>query len=132
MNKFLKLLLFTIVLLVTGIIYQTFYRPEGVGPIPWNGHVTEVDVRVKKDSWAWEPKEIHVKAGDKIVLKIFNEDTYDHGWALEAFGINRRLFPQRSTAVDFIASRAGTFHFYCSVPCGEGHYDQIGTLIVEE
>ncbi len=67
-----------------------------------------------------------------VRLHIYNEDSYDHGFAIEAFGINKRLFPRRQTDIEFIASRAGSFQFYCSVPCGEGHYEQVGTLFVEE
>ena len=132
MNKFLKLLLFFLLLIASGVVYQKFYRPLSVGPIAATGQVVEVSMHAKKDSWKWEPSVIRVKAGDTVKLKIFNEDDYDHGWALEAFGINRRLFPHRDNEFDFVASKAGTFQFYCSVPCGEGHYDQIGTLIVEE
>src|SRR3989344_7420846 len=131
MNKFLKILLFAVFLIVSGVIYQKFYRPQSVGPVQASGRVVEVNVRARKDQWKWDPAEIKVKAGDRVILKIFNEDEYDHGWALEFFGINRRMFPQRETVVDFIASKAGIFQFYCSVPCGEGHYDQLGALIVE-
>ena len=89
-------------------------------------------MRTKENEWKWEPAEIHIKAGDLVKLRIFNEDNYDHGFAVEAFGINKRLFPRRETQIEFVASRAGSFNFYCSVPCGQGHYEQIGTLFVEE
>lgn len=78
------------------------------------------------------PTELRVKVGDLVKICILNEDSFDHGFALEAFAINRRLFPNEKTLVEFIASKVGTSKFYCSVPCGEGHYQQIGTLIVEE
>ena len=132
MNKFVKLLIFAVFLISSGVVYQNFYRPPGVGPVAATGHVIEIAMRAKENSWKWEPEEIKIKAGDLVKLKIFNEDNYDHGFAVEAFGINKRLFPRRETNIEFIASRAGSFQFYCSVPCGQGHYDQIGTLFVEE
>ena len=132
MNKFLKLLIFAVLLIASGVVYQNYYRPPGIGPIKASGHVIEIEMRAKENKWVWEPAEIHVKAGDLVKLKIFNEDSYDHGFAVEAFGINKRLFPGRETDIEFIASREGSFNFYCSVPCGQGHYEQIGTLFVEE
>lgn len=132
MNKFLQLLIFAVFLVVSGVIYQNFYRPPGVGPVQASGNIVDIEMRAKENQWKWEPAEIHVKAGDLVKLKIFNEDNYDHGFAIEAFGINKRLFPRRETQIEFIASRAGSFGFYCSVPCGQGHYEQVGTLFVEE
>jgi cytochrome c oxidase subunit 2 len=132
MNKFSQILIFGFFLLITGIIYQNFYRPDEIGPIHATGNVLEINMRVLENQWTFEPDNIHIKPGDKVILHIFNEDSYDHGFAVEAFGVNRRLFPGRETTVEFVASKLGTFTFYCSVPCGEGHYDQTGLFIVEE
>ena len=132
MNKFVKLLIFAVLLVASGVVYQTYYRPSGIGPVKASGNVVEIELRAKENQWKWEPEEIRIKAGDFVRLRIFNEDNYDHGFAVEAFGVNKRLFPRRETVIEFIASRAGSFSFYCSVPCGEGHYEQVGTLFVEE
>ncbi|OGH13548.1 MAG: hypothetical protein A3H50_00330 [Candidatus Levybacteria bacterium RIFCSPLOWO2_02_FULL_37_10] len=132
MNKYLGLLLFAIALLSSGFIYQTYYRPSGVGGIKSTGKVAIINMRVIKNHWKWDPSIIKIAAGTKIVLSIYNEDTYDHGFAIDVFGINRRLFPQTTTTINFTPSLSGKFNFYCSVPCGDGHYDQIGTLIVGE
>lgn len=131
-NKFVKLLLFAVFLITSGVIYQLYYRPPGIGPVQASGNVVEIEMRAKENEWKWEPEEIRVKAGDLVRLHVFNEDNYDHGIAVEAFGINKRLFPRRETLIEFVASRAGSFSFYCSVPCGQGHYEQVGTLFVGE
>ena len=131
MNKFLLLFYFAIFLIVTGIIYQLFYRPPELAPVKASGKVVEISMRVEKSQWNFNPEKMEVEAGDTVVLKIFNEDTYDHGFALEAFGVNKTLFPLRETSIEFVASKEGEFPFYCSVPCGEGHYHQRGVLIVE-
>lgn len=153
MNKYLGLSLFAIVLLASGIIYQTFYRPKSIGGIKPTGRTVEIHMRVLQNQWKWqvdtmqvsygdrkgslqrlpsipEQATIRIQAGDKVILHIFNEDTYDHGFAVDVLGVNRRLFPKTTTTVEFTPSLAGKFNFYCSVPCGEGHYDQIGTLII--
>ncbi|MBI2591451.1 MAG: cupredoxin domain-containing protein [Candidatus Brennerbacteria bacterium] len=132
-NKFYKLLFFGFFLVTSGIVYQKYYRPMEIAPIPRNNQPpVEITMRVIEDKWTWDPAEIRVKAGDLVRLHITNEDPFDHGFAVEAFGINRRLFARRETLVEFLASKAGSFGFYCSVPCGEGHYRQTGILFVEE
>jgi len=129
-NKYLALLLFGVCLVASGFIYQTYYKPASITRIKSTGETVVINMRVLKNQWKWDPSVIKVNPGDRIVLNIYNEDTYDHGFAIDVFGVNRRLFPQTTTTLEFTPSLAGKFDFYCSVPCGEGHYDQIGTLIV--
>lgn len=129
-NKYLQLSLFAFVLFGSGLIYQEFYRPEGIGGGPASGRTVEITMRVLKDQWTWEPAELRIGAGDKVRLRIFNEDSYDHGFAIDIFGVNRRLFPERETIIEFNASVPGKHNFYCSVPCGGGHYDQVGSIVV--
>lgn len=131
MNKYISLLIFAVFLLGSGFVYREFYRPAGIGGVAPTGRVVEMDMRVLKNKWTWDPSVLRVRAGDKVVLHIMNEDDYDHGFAVDVFGVNRRLFPERETTVEFNVPLAGKFNFYCSVPCGEGHYDQVGTIIVE-
>lgn len=130
MNKYLALVLFATFLLSTGFIYQSYYRPKNIGGAKHTGKLVEIQMRVLQNKWKWDPDVIKVNPGDKVRLSIYNEDTYDHGFAVDVFGVNRRLFPKTTTTVEFTPSLSGKFNFYCSVPCGEGHYDQIGTLIV--
>lgn len=129
-NKYLGIVIFGVVLMTTGFLYQEFYRPASIGGFKSTGEVVEIHMRVIKNTWKWEPDVIRVNPGDKVILHIFNEDTYDHGFAIDVFGVNRRLFPKTTTVIEFTPSIPGKFNFYCSVPCGQGHYDQVGTLIV--
>lgn len=129
-NKFVKIIVFGGFLLVSGVVYQNFYRPVELAPVDASGNTVEINMRVRENQWAWDPSEIRAAPGDRVILRIFNEDAYDHGFALEIFGINKRLFPKRETTIEFTASKEGEFNFYCSVPCGEGHYRQTGKFIV--
>lgn len=129
-NKFIRIALFGGFLLVSGVVYQEFYRPPELSPVEASGRTVEIHMRVQENEWMWDPAEIRVAPGDRVILRIFNEDAYDHGFALEVFGINKRLFPKRETTIEFLASKEGAFNFYCSVPCGEGHYRQTGKFIV--
>lgn len=131
MNKFILIIIFLAVIIVGGIVYQVYFRPASTAPIAETGEVVVINMRIVENQWNFLPDTLKVKAGQKIVLKIFNEDSYDHGFALEAFGINRRLFPKQETVIEFVASKKGDFPFYCSVPCGEGHYKQTGHIIID-
>ncbi len=131
-NKYVNFLVFAVFLMGSGVVYQKYYRPKEIGCVAPTGNVVTLDVRSIKDQWKFSPENIIVKKGDKVMLNIFNEDDYDHGFAIEAFGVNKRLFPGAVTPVEFVACKVGIYPFYCSVACGEGHYRQTGNVIVEE
>lgn len=131
-NKYFIIAIISALIIASGYIYREFYRPQGVGGVAPTGNIVEIHMRVLKDQWKWDPNIIRVKAGDTVKLHIYNEDTYDHGFAIDKYGVNKRLFPERETYIEFDANVPGEFRFSCSVQCGAGHYDQIGTLIVEE
>ena len=126
MNKFISIIIFTLFLIASGVVYQTYYRPAEIAPITPTGNVVEIKMRSVANEWRWDPDVLNAKAGDRVILKIFNEDPYDHGFALEAFGVNKRIFPRSETVIEFVVSKPGEFNFYCSVPCGEGHYQHVG------
>ena len=79
-----------------------------------------------------------LERGDKVIVTIINEDDYDHGISLDAFGVSQRMPANGTITVEFVATQEGDFPFYCSVPCGEGevagekrgHFDMVGKLHV--
>lgn len=82
-------------------------------------------------TWSFEPSTITVKKGDTVKLAIKSLDV-PHGFALSSFGINKTLNPGETVNVEFVADKAGSFPFFCSVSCGSGHGGMRGTLVVEE
>lgn len=72
---------------------------------------------------------IVVPQGATIVLHIRNLDV-PHGLALEEFGVNVVTPPDEVTTVTFVASQVGSFCFFCTVFCGPGHPNHVGTLVV--
>ncbi|MBI2548225.1 cupredoxin domain-containing protein [Candidatus Woesearchaeota archaeon] len=93
-----------------------------------SGNTVEIDVKAR--SWEFEPRTIRVRRGDTIILHLESEDVA-HGFWLSAFGIQERLEPGQVVDASFVADKEGTFSYVCSVPCGKGHGDMRGTLIVE-
>ncbi len=137
MNKYFLILFVLILIIGGGVFYRIFLLSEEAAPYV-SGNTREITIVARKNHWSFEPEIIEIDRGDKVIATIINEDIYDHGIAIDAFGISQRM-PARSTIkVEFIATQEGDFPFYCSVPCGEGvvdgekrgHFDMIGKMHV--
>ncbi len=137
MNKYFILLAIFCLILIAGIFYWNFFLPEESKP-KVTGEVREITIVAAKNRWQFIPEVIEVNQGDKIILTLVNEDDYDHGFAIDVFGISQRMPANSTIKLEFTATKAGEFPFYCSVPCGEGmvdgqkrsHFDMIGKLYV--
>ena len=79
--------------------------------------------------WQFTPSTITVNRGDTVEISVTSKDV-KHGLMIKAFGINQKLEPGVTHLVKFVASKSGSFPFRCSVPCGEGHMDMTGVIIV--
>lgn len=75
-------------------------------------------------------KEIRVKKGDRVRINLAIEQGM-HDWVLDEFGARTpQLKTGESGTVEFIADKAGTFEYYCSVPTHRQR-GMVGKLIVE-
>ena len=92
------------------------------------GEVKEFTMTAK--NWDFSPSTIMVHQGDTVKLHIKSIDV-PHGFILPDFGINQDLPPGKTVDVEFVADKAGTFPFRCSVFCGSGHREMIGQLVVQ-
>lgn len=98
-------------------------------PEPAATQIREITMTAKK--WEFEPSTIEVNKGDRVVLTITSEDV-KHGFAIDDFGVAVTLEPGKTVTTEFVADKAGTYDFYCSVYCGSGHRDMVGKLVVKE
>ncbi|HIQ50419.1 MAG TPA: hypothetical protein EYH54_00435 [Nautiliaceae bacterium] len=89
-----------------------------------------VEIRLEAYQWGWEPSEIRVPYGAKVRLIITTRDVL-HGIYIPDLGIKADIKPGEETVLEFEANKKGTFKFVCSVYCGIGHRDMVGTLIIE-
>lgn len=137
MNKYFLLILVGVFIVGGGIFYRAYFLPEESRPVV-TGVERQITIIADKNEWRFTPEVVEVDRGDKLILTIINEDDYDHGIAIDAFGITQRM-PARSTIkIEFVVTQEGDFPFYCSVPCGEGivdgmkrtHFDMVGKLHV--
>ena len=81
-------------------------------------------------NFRYSPSELRVKQGDTVRI-VFNSLDMMHDWRLDEFDATTQIIPAGQTdTIEFVASRPGTFEFYCSV----GQHRQngmVGSLIVE-
>lgn len=137
MNKYIFMLITGVAIVAGGIVYRYFLLPAKSVPVV-TGRVTDITIIARKDQWLFEPEVIEVQRGDKVVATIVNEDDYDHGINIDAFGVAQRMPANGTIRVEFVATQEGAFPFYCSVPCGEGtvqgekrgHFDMVGKIMV--
>lgn len=151
MNKYLIIGIVLVVLIAGGLGYKMFIG-SGEAPIE-TGVIKEITVVSKKLEWRFEPESIDVDQGDRIKLRVVNEDNFDHGFAIDAFGISQRLPASETINIEFVATKSGEFPFYCSVSCSDskntgnlkdgvvqtgpytglfrGHFEHIGKFVVK-
>jgi len=99
---------------------------ESAAPL---GGVRKIQMTAKK--YMFNPSVITLKRGERVKLVITALDR-DHGFKLEAFGIDQKLKKAEPATVEFTADKAGSFAFQCSKFCGFGHGKMTGKLVVEE
>jgi cytochrome c oxidase subunit II len=114
--------------ITSGLLMMAAARPVPQITGPAVG-TREIEVTAKR--YEFNPNEITVKKGEHVKLVITALDR-DHGFKLEAFGIDQKLLKGAATTIEFTPDRAGTFPFQCSNYCGMGHRRMKGTLTVEE
>jgi len=116
--------------------------------------VREVEIEMSTRQWRWDPRltagtpgdsassrpeegsfanaTIVVHVGEKVILHIKSLDVA-HGFAISGYDTVRPVViaPGDTVTVVFVADKAGTFTFYCTVFCGTGHPRHLGSLVVK-
>ena len=90
---------------------------------------TERTIRLEAKSFEYTPPEIRVAQGDRVTLEIVSTDVV-HGIYIDGYGLQTSADPGQTARLTFIADRAGSFRFRCSVNCGALHPFMIGKLRV--
>lgn len=81
-------------------------------------------------NFAFSTKEIRVKKGDTVTIN-FTSNGGLHDWTVNEFSARtERVNSGASSSVTFVADKAGTFEYYCSVGTHR-QLGMVGSLIVE-
>lgn len=86
-------------------------------------------VRVEAGNFAYNPGTLSVNPGDRVTLELVATDVA-HGLHLDGYDLDLSADPGQTARLTFVADRAGTFRFRCSVTCGALHPFMIGKLNV--
>ena len=117
-----------LVLCLTSLFFAGF-RPArygaGLAPPPDQPQ----DVAVSRSGFV--PSVIHARKGEAIHLRVTSKDQ-EHCFAVDAFRIEKRVVPGRTTAVDLTPDKAGTFPYYCCLETGAAAETERGRLVVAE
>ncbi len=90
---------------------------------------TERTIHMGVRQYVWEPATITAKQGELVRLIVHNADVL-HGLVIPELGVDQDI-PPDGAVIEFVASKAGSFEFFCSIWCGEGHMEMRGRLVVE-
>ena len=89
-----------------------------------------VEVSVKGQNFSFTPNKITAKKGDTVKVTFTSASSF-HDFVVDGYNIQtKRVSDGQSDTIQFVADKAGTFEFYCSV----GQHRQMGmkgTLVVE-
>jgi heme/copper-type cytochrome/quinol oxidase subunit 2 len=86
-------------------------------------------LRVEAGGFAYNPSEVRVNRGDRVTIELVSSDVV-HGLYIDGYDRQVQADPGQPQRLSFIADKAGTFRFRCSVTCGALHPFMIGKLHV--
>lgn len=86
-------------------------------------------IPVTAELWKFTPNIIQAQQGEEAVLQITGISG-THGFSVPDLGINATVIQGQTVTVPLPTDKPGTFDFRCSVPCGIGHQDMKGQIVV--
>lgn len=128
---------FVVIVILGFVMRQKSGSPEqsAATPVPTATDMADTGSEVKTfdveaGSFYYKPNEIKVKVGDKVKINLTSVDMM-HDFNIDELGVDMPIVKSgNSASVEFTASKAGTFEFYCSVGKHRAN-GQVGKLIVE-
>jgi cytochrome c oxidase subunit 2 len=97
-----------------------------------------LEIHVLAKQWMWkveqpsglqEIDEIHVPAGQPVLLSMTSQDVI-HALFLPALRLKQDVLPDRYTYLWFTADKTGTFQLTCTEFCGTEHSRMAGRIVV--
>ncbi len=82
----------------------------------------------------YKPDIIRCRQGDRVIMDITNvESAQDatHGFGLAGYNITASIDPGATQRIEFTATKAGAYPWYCTEFCSALHMEMTGYLIVE-
>ncbi len=123
----IPLALFMVCFVWGALLYFRIYNP------PTNA----MNIYIVGKQWMWKAEHpggqheidaLHVPIGRPVQLTMISQDVF-HSFSIPAFRVKREVIPGRYTTVWFEATKAGTYHLFCTQYCGTLHSGMIGQIV---
>ena len=88
-------------------------------------------IEMSVENFAFTPGTLNLKKGEKVKL-VLNGVSGIHSFASKDLGINQQVSAGETVTIEIPTDTAGTFSFRCAVPCGSGHNDMKGSIVISE
>jgi heme/copper-type cytochrome/quinol oxidase subunit 2 len=99
-------------------------------PAPGSAAVpVERTFRIEASRFQYSPAVLQVNPGDRVTIDLISQDVV-HGLSIDGYNLAITADPGQTAHLSFIADRPGSFHFRCSVTCGNLHPFMTGKLEV--
>jgi cytochrome c oxidase subunit 2 len=109
------------------VLYFRIYDP------PTNA----MNIYIVGKQWMWKAEHpggqheidaLHVPINRPVQLTMISQDVF-HSFSIPAFRVKREVIPGRYSTVWFEATKAGTYHLFCTQYCGTDHSAMIGDVV---
>jgi nitrosocyanin len=77
--------------------------------------LTVVNIETAQGVKVWVPESIFAKKGDTVELRLINKLDAEHGYKIDAFGVEKVVAAQAAETVTFTADKAGIFPISCQL-----------------
>jgi nitrite reductase (NO-forming) len=92
--------------------------------------IADKTVDIKGLNYAFDVKEIKVKLNDKVKINFTNTEGF-HDFKIDEYNVaTKQIKAGETESVEFVADKAGTFEYYCSVGQHRAN-GMFGKIIVE-
>lgn len=118
-KRFTKLALFGFVVLITIFFLNNLSNRR------------EIKMKIVENQWKFLPERLTIYSNQEWKFKIYNEDSYPHSFYIKELNINENLPPKKETIIFINSPTKGTYNFFCSTVCGEGHYRMTGQIEIK-
>jgi len=87
-------------------------------------------VEITAKRYEFTPKEITLKQGETVTLRLTSEDV-THGFFMKSLGIDAVIEPGHPTEITLTPQTIGSFTTICDHFCGEGHGNMHMKIVVD-
>lgn len=140
MRKIIGVIAFSAIIVTVAFAAVTLLAPVFSTPasgITQNGNTKVINVQAAMDGF--DMQTIRVKVGENVKVNLRSLDNEHHTdgggkhqFAIDELGVNIIAQPMSVSSGTFVATKAGTYTFYCDICCGgKANPTMNGKLIVE-